>query len=154
MHNTLKNWKQTFAGFAPDLELTCGIVFVIALSCVFSVIPCYSDISEQFFSLESSAVISGHGKSCLQYISPKWPPLSFIRHICRISWTYYYMMQSVLWEFYIKLVNEYVNHIMFGRTYLKHLKIRVMCFFVHVTSKCWQNSLLEHLKCSLSSETD
>ncbi|KAK9968463.1 hypothetical protein ABG768_002788 [Culter alburnus] len=60
MHNTLKNWKQTFAGFAPDLELTCGIVFVIALSCVFSVIPCYSDISEQFFSLESSAVISGH----------------------------------------------------------------------------------------------
>lgn len=65
MRNTLKNWKQTFAGFAPDLELTCGIVFVTVLSCVFSVIPYYLDISEQFFSLESSAVISGHGKSCL-----------------------------------------------------------------------------------------
>lgn len=70
MHNTLKNWKQTFAGFAPDFELTCGIVFMIVLSCVFSVTPYYLSISEQFFSLESSAVISGHGKSRLQLISP------------------------------------------------------------------------------------
>jgi len=65
MLNTLKNLKQTFAGFAPDLELTFGIVFVIVLSCVFSFIPYYYDLSEHFFSLESSAVISGHGKSCL-----------------------------------------------------------------------------------------
>lgn len=60
MHNTLKNWKQTFTGFAPDSELTCGIVFVIVLSCVFSFIPYYFDLSDHFFSLESSAVISGH----------------------------------------------------------------------------------------------
>ncbi|KAG1970289.1 rhomboid domain-containing protein 2 [Pimephales promelas] len=60
MLNTLKNLKQTFAGFAPDLELTFGIVFVIVLSCVFSFIPYYYDLSEHFFSLESSAVISGH----------------------------------------------------------------------------------------------
>ncbi len=71
MQSTLKNWKKTFADFAPDIELTCGVVFVIVLSCVFSAIPYYLDISEHFFSLESSAVISGHGKSCLQLISHK-----------------------------------------------------------------------------------
>ncbi|XP_077098408.1 rhomboid domain-containing protein 2 [Siphateles boraxobius] len=60
MLNTLKNWKQTLAGFAPDSELTCGIVFVIVLSCVFSFIPHYFDLSEHFFTLESNAIISGH----------------------------------------------------------------------------------------------
>ncbi|XP_073686229.1 rhomboid domain-containing protein 2 [Garra rufa] len=60
MHSTLKNWKKTFADFAPVTELTCGVVIVIVLSCVFSVIPYNLDISEHFFSLESSAVISGH----------------------------------------------------------------------------------------------
>lgn len=88
MHNTLKNWKQTFTGFAPDSELTCGIVFVIVLSCVFSFIPYYFDLSDHFFSLESSAVISGHGKSCLPFI--------------------YY-------KFTIHVYNECVNHVMFGR---------------------------------------
>ncbi len=62
MHSALKNLKKTFADFAPDIELTCGVVIVIVLACVFSVIPYYFDISEHFFSLESSAVISGHGE--------------------------------------------------------------------------------------------
>ncbi|XP_059401097.1 rhomboid domain-containing protein 2-like [Carassius carassius] len=60
MYSTLKNWKKAFADFVPHIELTCAVVTVIVLSCVFSVIPYYFDISAHFFSLESSAVISGH----------------------------------------------------------------------------------------------
>ncbi|KAL1266425.1 hypothetical protein QQF64_002100 [Cirrhinus molitorella] len=67
MHSTLKNWKKTFADLAPDIELTCGVVIVIVLSCVFSVIPYYLYISEHFFSLESSAVIGGHVYKLLTY---------------------------------------------------------------------------------------
>ncbi|XP_043106211.1 rhomboid domain-containing protein 2 [Puntigrus tetrazona] len=60
MYSTSKSWKKTFADFAPDVELTCGVAIVIVLSCVFSAIPYYLAVSEHFFSLESSAVISGH----------------------------------------------------------------------------------------------
>ncbi|KAI2659685.1 Rhomboid domain-containing protein 2 [Labeo rohita] len=60
MNSTLNSWKKTFADYVPDIELTCGVVIVIVLSCVFSVIPYYLNISEHFFSLESSAVTGGH----------------------------------------------------------------------------------------------
>ncbi|XP_055064017.2 rhomboid domain-containing protein 2 [Misgurnus anguillicaudatus] len=60
MHTTFKNWRQKFADFVPDVELTCGIVAVIALSCILSVLTNFLDISEHFFSLESSAILKGH----------------------------------------------------------------------------------------------
>ncbi|XP_051973095.1 rhomboid domain-containing protein 2-like [Xyrauchen texanus] len=60
MHNTFKNWKHKFADLAPDFDVTCGIAVVIVLSCVLSVLTYYSDISDNFFSLESSDVLGGH----------------------------------------------------------------------------------------------
>lgn len=62
MHATFKNWRQKFADFVPEIELTCGIGVVIALSCTLSVLTNFLDISEHFFSLESSAIVKGHGK--------------------------------------------------------------------------------------------
>lgn len=67
MNSALKNWKQTCADLAPGVDLTCGIVFVIVLSCFVSAVPHCLDISGHFFSLESSAVISGHVYQLITY---------------------------------------------------------------------------------------
>lgn len=60
MHTSFKNWRQKFAEFVPDVELTCGIVIVVVVSCVLSVLTNHYDVSEHFFSLDSNAVIKGH----------------------------------------------------------------------------------------------
>ncbi|KAI7793727.1 putative rhomboid domain-containing protein 2, partial [Triplophysa rosa] len=65
--HTLKNWRQKFADFLPDVELTCGIVVVVVVSCVLSVVTHHFDVSEHFFSLDSNAVIKGHVYKLITY---------------------------------------------------------------------------------------
>ncbi|TRZ01496.1 hypothetical protein DNTS_025940 [Danionella cerebrum] len=59
MYNIFKTCKQTFVESAPSLEPTLGIVLLVLLSCVFSLVPHYVNISEHYLSLESSAVFRG-----------------------------------------------------------------------------------------------
>lgn len=70
MHS-YKTWRQKFADFVPDVELTCGIVIVVVVSCVLSVVTHQFDVSEHLLSLDSNAVIKGHGKSFLQRVNHK-----------------------------------------------------------------------------------
>lgn len=60
--NTFKTWRQKFAELVPDVELNCGIVIVVVVSCVLSVLAHHFDVSEHLFSLDSNVVIKGHGK--------------------------------------------------------------------------------------------
>lgn len=62
MRDRFRNVLRTISSFVSSFEFTTGVVFVIAVSCVLSIVANQFSISVHALSLESSVVLNGHGK--------------------------------------------------------------------------------------------
>ena len=65
MRASLSKALQSVSRAVSDVEVTGGVVLTVLVSCGLSLVTGYLNISAQSLSLESSLVLSGHGKALL-----------------------------------------------------------------------------------------
>lgn len=62
MREMIRNVLWTISNFVSSFEFTTGLVFVVALSCVLSIVTNHFSVSTHALSLDSSVVLNGDGK--------------------------------------------------------------------------------------------